>query len=313
VKTQYQAELKNLGFRLLILTLVVGTFVILGELWKRATFRYVQDFRRRYQFLLLRRIVLWFVIGVTIAFAFATEIGSLATFAGLITAGIAVALQNVILAVAGYFFLIGRYGVRVGDRVQISGVTGDVIDIGLVRLHLMEMGGSGNYIQPTGRVVVFSNSIVFQPTASFYKQIPGTNFVWHEVSLTLAPESDIELAESRLLGAVEKIYSEYKDQIEQEYRQMQQSLSIRSVEPKPVSRLRLQEGGLVVVIRYPVELDNAAEVDDRITRELLAALAQEPRLRLVGAGTPNIQAVSNGSGPASPINAPAGDIKVERH
>jgi small-conductance mechanosensitive channel len=224
-----------------------------------------------------------------------------------------VALQNVILAVAGYFFLIGRYGVRVGDRVQISGVTGDVIDIGLVRLHLMEMGGSGNYIQPTGRVVVFSNSIVFQPTASFYKQIPGTNFVWHEVSLTLAPESDIKLAESRLLGSVEKIYAEYKARIEQEYRQMQQSLSIRSAEPKPVSRLRLHEGGLVVVIRYPVELDNAAEIDDRITRELLSALAQEPRLRLVGSGTPNIQAASNGSGASSPISADAEEKKVERH
>ena len=311
IKTQYQVELKNLLFRLLVLTLIVGTFFILGELWKRATFRYVQDFHRRYQFLLLRRIVLWFVIGVTIAFALATEIGSLATFAGLITAGIAVALQNVILAIAGYFFLIGRYGVRVGDRVQISGVTGDVIDIGLVRLHLMEMGGSGNYIQPTGRIVVFSNSIVFQPTASFYKQIPGTNFVWHEVSLTLAPESDIKSAESRLLGAVEKVFAEYKDRIEQDHRQMQKSLNIHSATPRPVSRLRLQEGGLMVVIRYPVVLDKAAEIDDHITRELLRALAQEPRLRLVGSGTPNIQAAANGSSQSPAKGAPVVEVKAE--
>lgn len=296
VKTQYQIDLKNLGLRLLVLTLVLGTFFALAEIWKRATFRYVHDFRRRYQFLLLRRILLWFVIAITIAFALATEIGSLATFAGLITAGIAVALQNVILAVAGYFFLIGRYGVRVGDRVQISGVTGDVIDIGLVRIHLMEMGGSGNYSQPTGRVVVFSNSIVFQPTASFYKQIPGTNFVWHNVSLTLAPESDFQMAEERLLGAVEKVFNGYKDKIEREYQQMQTQLNVRTVAPKPVSQLRLTQSGLEVVIRYPVELDDAAEIDDRITRELLAALAQEPRLRLVGTGTPNIQAVPSTNG-----------------
>ena len=300
VKTQYHVDLKNLGLRLMVLTLVLGAFLALGEVWKRATFRYVHDFRRRYQFLLLRRILLWFVIAITVAFALATEIGSLATFAGLITAGIAVALQNVILAVAGYFFLIGRYGVRVGDRVQISGVTGDVLDIGLVRIHLMEMSGSGNYIQPTGRVVVFSNSIVFQPTASFYKQIPGTNFLWHEVSLTLAPDSDVPIAESRLLGAVETVYAEYKDRIEQEYRQMQTQLNVRAVAPKPVSRLRLAQSGLEVVIRYPVELDNAAEIDDRITRELLNALGQEPKLRLVGSGTPNIQAV------ASPNGATAG-------
>src|SRR5262249_20283861 len=154
-----------------------------------------------------------------------TEIGSLATFAGLITAGIAVALQNVILAIAGYFFLVGKYGVRVGDRVQISGVTGNVIDIGMVRLHLMELGGSGMDPQPTGRVVVFSNSIVFQPTASFFKQIPGTNFGWHEVKLTLAPDSNYAVAEKRLLSAVEKVYAQYQDKMVQQHRLMENTYS----------------------------------------------------------------------------------------
>jgi small-conductance mechanosensitive channel len=168
VRSDYEVELKNLGMRLMVLAVVLGAFFTLSEFWKRATFRYVHDFRRRNQFLVLRRIVLWFAVATTVAFALATEIGSLATFAGLITAGIAVALQNVILAIAGYFFLIGKFGVRVGDRVTISGVTGDVMDVGLIRLHVLEVGGSGNYVQPTGRVVVFSNSIVFQPSASFY-------------------------------------------------------------------------------------------------------------------------------------------------
>lgn len=314
LKQQYRFELKNLGVRLIVLTVIVGVFLILSEVWKRATFRYVHDFRRRYQFLLLRRILLWFVIAITVAFALATEIGSLATFAGLITAGIAVALQNVILAVAGYFFLIGRYGVRVGDRVQISGITGDVIDIGLVRLHLMELGGSGNSMQPTGRVVVFSNSILFQPTASFYKQIPGTNFVWHEVSLTLAPESDIHLAESRLLSAVQKVYSAYKERIEQEHRHMQKTLNIRSSVPAPVSRLRLTQSGLEVIIRYPVELDRSAEIDDQITRELLATLKQEPRLRLVGSGTPNIQTVTGTDvSEPEPVIATAGHETPNEH
>src|SRR5205085_9192116 len=103
-------------------------------LWRKATFRNVHDVRRLYQFLLLRRFVVWFLIVMILAVAFASELGSLATFAGLLTAGIAVALQNVIRSVAGYFFLIGKYGVRVGDRVQIAGVTGEVVDIGLVRL-----------------------------------------------------------------------------------------------------------------------------------------------------------------------------------
>src|SRR5258707_15767020 len=107
---------------------------------------------------------MWTAIGVILVLAFATQLGSAVTFAGLLTAGIAVALQNVIVSVVAYFFLIGKYGIRVGDRVQIAGVNGEVVDIGLVRIHVMELGGPGD-AQPTGRIVALSNSIVFQPTA----------------------------------------------------------------------------------------------------------------------------------------------------
>ncbi len=90
-------------------------------------------------------------------FSFASELGSIATFAGLITAGIAVALQSFILSVVGYFFLIGKYGIRVGDRVQVAGVTGEVVDIGLVRFHMIELISSGQKTA-SGRVVTLSNS-----------------------------------------------------------------------------------------------------------------------------------------------------------
>lgn len=300
VRSLYSLELKQLLIRGTVFGIVVAIILGLAEVWRRAIFRYVHDVRRRYQFLLLRRILLWFVIAITAAFALASEVRSIATFAGLITAGVAVALQNVILAIAGYFFLIGKYGVRVGDRVQISGVSGDVVDIGLLRLHLMEVGGAGSDRHPTGRVVVFSNAVVFQPTASFFKQIPGTSFVWHEVSLILAPESDYHLAEKRIVGAIEKVYGEYKNRIEQQHHTMERVLNVTVPVPRPRSRLQLTQNGLEVVIRYPVEMDNAAEIDDQITRELLRALEQPPKLRLVGSGTPNIQPVPapDGGGPA---------------
>lgn len=291
IQTQYSAALRSLLIRATVLGMALAIVFILGEVWRKATLRYVRDVRRRHQFLLMRRIVLWFAVLITIAFALATEIGSLATFAGLITAGIAVALQNVILAIAGYFFLVGKYGVRVGDRVQISGVTGDVVDIGLIRLHLMELA-SGN---PTGRVVVFSNSIVFQPTASFFKQIPGTNFGWHEVTLILSPDTDYQLAEKRIMGAVENVYATYREGIEQQHRQVEKNFALPLDLPQPKSRLRLTQTGLEVIIRYPLELDRSSEVDDQIIRELLAALEKPPKLKLVGTGTPNIQPVVDGT------------------
>ena len=292
VKSEYSADLKRLIFRAVLFGIVVAVVVALSEAWRRATFRYVHDLRRRYQFLLLRRFVLWFAIAITIAFALATEVGSLATFAGLITAGIAVALQNVILAVVGYFFLIGKYGVRVGDRVQISGVTGDVIDIGLIRLHLMEVGGSWGDRQLTGRIVVFSNAVVFQPNASFYRQIPGTNFVWHQVSLTLAPGSNYHLAKQRLSEAVESVYGSYRDKIERQHEQMQRTLSVVVAAPQPQSQLRMTQNGIEVVVRYPIELESATAIDDQMMRELLDAIARTPELKLAGSGIPNIEPAS---------------------
>ena len=289
VSGEYQTEVKTLVIRLIVLGLVLVAVIIVAEAWRKAIFRYVHDLRRRYQLLLIRRILLWITIAIAVAMALASQIGSLATFAGLITAGIAVALQNVILAVAGYFFLIGKYGVRVGDRVQIASVTGVVVDIGLVRLHLMELDSPDAGRQPTGRIVVFSNAIVFQAGASFFKQIPGTSFTWHELTLTLAPDTDYHTAERRLLAAAEAVYSRYHEQIERQHRAMQDNLNLAVAVPRPHTRLRLTKGGLEVVIRFPTELENSAEMDDAVAREVLQAIEQSPRLKLVGSGTPTIQ------------------------
>lgn len=283
VAAQYTGEWKSLGWRLGVLVVILGVVFFFSELWRRATFRYVQDARRRYQFLLLRRILLWFLIAVIITVTFASELGSLATFAGLLTAGVAVALQNVILSVAGYFFLIGKYGVKVGDRVQVAGVTGDVIDIGLVRLHLMEVGGGGFSARPTGRIVVFSNAVVFQANAGLFKQVPGTKFVWHEITLTLPPESDYHRVEDRMMSAVKSVFADYRERMDSEHRKMERMLTgvpVHSLDPE--SRLRLTPTGVDVVIRYPVELDQAAEIDDRIARQVLAATDRELKVKVSG-------------------------------
>src|SRR5690348_7207025 len=156
------------------------------------------------------------------------------------TAGIAVALQNVILSIAGYFFLIGKYGVRVGDRVNINGVTGDVVDIGLVRLQLMEVT-SGPAPLPTGRVVAFSNAVVFQAGSGMFKQIPGTNFLWHEITLTLDPKTNYRQVEKRMLETVNKVFAEYKDSIEAQRRSVELSLNSSLRTFMPESRLHLTQ------------------------------------------------------------------------
>jgi small-conductance mechanosensitive channel len=155
---------KNVILRVAGVAVVIGALVIIGSIGRRATRRHVHDAERRHVILVIQRVVLWFAIVVAGAFAFASDWTSLATFFGLLTAGVAVALQSVILAALGYFVLVGRRGIKIGDRVQISGVTGDVTDIGWLQFQVREIDTRTQ--QPTGNVVTFSNSFVLASPAT---------------------------------------------------------------------------------------------------------------------------------------------------
>jgi small-conductance mechanosensitive channel len=299
--TNWQAEItvelkervKSLLLRLLALGIALGVVLIIGEIWRRAILRYVHDPRRRYQFLLMRRIVLWIAVGLVLIFAFVTEIGAVATFAGLITAGVAVALQNVIVSIVGYFFLIGKYGIRVGDRVQVGSVIGEVVDIGLVRFHLLELTNGSADSEPTGRVVAFSNSVVFQSTSGLFKQIPGINFSWREILLQFAPDSDFHQIRDRLHTAIERAYADYRDTLDSQRRRMEMSLSsISPAELKPRTRIHFTTSAIEVAVRFPVVSDKAGEIDERIISEIFAAINREPKVKLLNAELPIAKAAT---------------------
>ncbi|HSU65441.1 MAG TPA: mechanosensitive ion channel family protein, partial [Tepidisphaeraceae bacterium] len=298
IKKQYMRAIQLLVIRLAFMAGAIVLLLVISAIWKRAVFRYVKDVRRRRQFLMVRRLVVGGIIIFILVGGFVTEYGSLATYAGLLTAGIAVALQSVILSGVSHFFFLGRYGVRVGDRVTISGITGDVIDIGIFRMYMLELNGQPNNLQPTGRIVVFSNSVLFQPNA-FYKQIPGAEYNWHELGLTLSPDSDYHLAETRLMAAVESVYDEYKENIETQHDQASNALHVQLAKPQMQGRFRFVDSGLEFVVRYPVEMRRAAEIDDKITRKLLETIEHEPRLKLVSTSTPKLQP-ADGSAPKPP-------------
>lgn len=289
VGSEFKEELKSLAVRIGILLIVLAIVFGLGEIARKSIFRYVHDGRRRYQFLLIRRIAVWVAMLIIIVLTFSSELTSVATFAGLLTAGVVVALQNVILSVAGYFFLIGKYGIRVGDHVQLAGVNGEVVDVGLVRIHLLELGSSGDS-QPSGRVVAFSNSIVFQPTSGLFKQIPGASFFWHEISLSFAPENDYKAIKQRVSGAVELGFKEYKEKMERQQRQLEASVnSISGIELHPRVRTHYTQSGIEAIVRYPADPQNASEMDDAIMRELLAAVNKEPKLKLLSSSGPRLR------------------------
>ena len=294
VTVEYNQVLRDLLWRVAIIAAALAILFLLGELWRRATTRYVHDLRRRRQLLVMRRVVVGFLSGLVLIFGFVTQFNSLATFAGFITAGLAVGLQTILLSVAAYFFIVGRYGVRVGDRITVAGVTGDVIDVGLVRFYVMELAGSGTELHTTGRVAVFSNAILFQAGTPLYKQMPGTEYAWHELTVKLTPTADYKAVSDQLLNAVNQVYAGYKPQIDAQYRQLEVWMDTPVAAPVIESHLQLVEGGLQLWVRYPVELRDAASTDDQITRSMLHLMANDTHVKEAVASAPAITAVVKG-------------------
>jgi small-conductance mechanosensitive channel len=212
--------------------------------------------------------VTWLLVLLILGLTFITHLSSFATFAGLLTAGIAVAMQSVLVSVVGYFILIGKYGLRVGDRVQVGGVTGEVVDLGLIRMHLLELT-SQEPLGPTGRVVAFANSIVFQSSGGLFRQIPGVNFTWHELTLSLPAGSDYPALKERLLAAVTSAVEEYRGEIVRQAETITQTTSLpMPTDVAPQVHLQFSPAGVEAKIRYPVPRNRRAQVDERVSQQL---------------------------------------------
>lgn len=267
-----------------LLALVILARVV-SEIVRRAFFRYVSDARQRSDFQTLRRVT----VGVALALVFGrvSEIGSLATYVGFLTAGLAVAPQNGILAIAAYFLLIGRYGVRIGDRITLAGITGRVAEIGLIRFYLSSSRG-----RSFARRDAWSCSRMrcgFQPQAMF-KQIPGVDDVWHAISLTIAGSADVATVQKRQRSAAEAVYERRRSRIEKPHAPAKDLVEFEATKPRPQVRARYTGPGVKFEVRYPVEAEQAVALDREMLDALMAALAMKPAWPVAAAGEPALDA-----------------------
>ena len=294
VDQEYKEILHALLWRIFVILAALGIILGGGKIWAQATNTYVQDIRRRRQLLIIRRVVVGFLSVIVIVFGFVTQFNSLATFAGFITAGIAVGLQTILLSVAAYFFIIGRYGIKVGDRITIATVTGDVIDVGLVRFYMMELAGTGSELNPTGRVAVFSNAVLFQAGTPLYKQIPGTRFAWHELTVKLADGADYKLVSEAVLKEVHAVYEEHRMEIEDQHKGLSDQMQIPINAPGVESRIQLTGGSLQLWVRFPVSIQHAAAMDEELTERLMGLVAGSPEVKAGVGAVPVIAASVRG-------------------
>ncbi|ULE33448.1 mechanosensitive ion channel family protein [Mycobacterium sp. IDR2000157661] len=205
----------------------------------------------------------------------------LATGIGLVTAGLAFALQRVITAVAGYFVILRGDTFNVGDRITMGGVRGDVIALGFIKTTIMEMGqppavqdaAPAQWVksrQYTGRVVTVSNGRVFdEPVYNFTRDFP---YLWEEMTLPIMYRSDRHAAEEILLEAAVRYAVKVDDMPTQALEAMRRKYFLQGVELEPKVYWRLTDNALELTVRFLTELHGIRDVKDQIAREVLHRL-----------------------------------------
>lgn len=208
--------------------------------------------------------ILGYIIVLFISISFFS--GSIKDFGlaiGLLTAGITITLQELILSVAGSFYIFFVRVYKPGDRIEINGIKGDVIDIDSIYTTMMEIGewvSSDNY---SGRIVKLSNAFVFKgPVYNYSQDFP---FVWDEFNLPIRYESDIALAKSIVIEAAQERLSEYVQNSVADWKAVVEKYYIEDAQVAPTLAITMTDNWIQFNLRYIVDYKKR-----RITKHLLS-------------------------------------------
>jgi len=205
---------------------------------------------------------------------------NLATAIGLVTAGLAFALQNVVTAFAGYFVILRGKTFNVGDRIVMGGVRGDVISLGFIQTTILEMGepaavqGAAPAVwvmgrQFTGRIVSVSNSEIFTtPVYNYSRDFP---LLWEEMDLPITYTADRGRAEEILLDAARKHTGEMRAGGEAAIQEMMHRYAMPSADLSPKVFYRITDNWLELGLRFLAPAHGARELKDKMSRDILTA------------------------------------------
>ena len=203
----------------------------------------------------------------------------LGTFLGLLVAGLAIALADVFLDLAGWLYIMFRRPFRVGDRIEIDGTAGDVVDVRAFRFTLLEIKSWVDADQPTGRLVHVPNGHLFRhPTANYTE---GFYHIWHEMPVLVTFESDWRRAEELIHAALEPLAIADEDfRREEAAASAARDYVIKFRELGAAVYVSTRDSGVLLTARLLVEARSRRAVEDEFWRALLAAFEAEPSVTL---------------------------------
>ncbi len=219
-----------------------------------------------------------FLFVISLAFIWVEAFANLPTYLGLVSAGIAIALSDVLKNIAGWALILTRKPFEVGDRIEVMGLIGDIVDVRLFRFSMLEVGGWVDAEQSTGRLVHVPNGVVFnQPVANYTE---GFAYIWDEIPILITFESDWKLAEKLVKEVLESEAPDVEGAAGSRIRETARLYSIRIGKLTPVVYISVRDSGVLLTARYLVETRTRRGRADRIWRALLEAFEGEPNINL---------------------------------
>lgn len=218
------------------------------------------------------------VVLPALAWIWLESVSSLATYLAVVSAGLAIALADVLKNVAGWGYIVIRRPFRVGDRIEIAGTKGDVLDIRLFRFTVAEVGNWVDAEQATGRLIHIPNGGLFTTQLANYTE--GFEFVWHEMAVLITFESDWHLAEERFREIAETHSPEIEAEAGARIRKIARNYNIKLGVLRPTVYLSVRDSGVLLTLRFLTDPRERRGVEERIWRAILETLDAEPTIEL---------------------------------
>lgn len=234
----------------------------------------LEDARQRYWW---RKVSAYTTVGLAVILLGQIWIGemrSIATFLGLLSAGLAIALQGPITDLAGWLLILIRRPFEVGDRIQIGEHAGDVIDIRIFQFAMLEIGNWVEADQSTGRIVDVPNRKIFSEALANYTQ--GFEYIWNELPLVITFESDWEKAKGILQEIVDRHAADTAEAVARQVERATRRFLIKYSKLSPIVYTRVVSHGVQLTVRYLTGVRTRRSSEEQLWEEILRAFAQQP-------------------------------------
>ena len=261
------------------LTLLVLLFVFfVTRVAQRLAVRYLDEPGRQYRASKFIGRLGGAVTLLAVLLIWTPDVRGVVTVLSVIGAGLAISMRETLLSLMGWVNIVLRAPYKQGDRIEVNGVRGDVVDIRLLHSTMMEIGGWVQSDQSTGRLVHVPNAWIYQHAV--YNYTRGFNFIWNELPLTVTFRSDWEAAREIVLGLAEQSAAILEQQAAHEIRQMSREYLIHYSILTPFVYVRITEHGVRLTLRYLCEVRKRRGTEHALALSILRRFREHGGIEL---------------------------------